>query len=192
MRVLLIRHAESQPDPKLPESERPLSPPGHLQAEGLVRPLEEHGVEVLYSSPFRRAIDTIKPFARAAGLPISIKTSLRERKLTSGFHPGWKQLIRKAWDDLEFKLPGGESGRECQARMRARVDSLAVQNPGRTIVVASHGNAIALYLNSLDNTFGWEAWAAMKNPDVFCVEYRSVGCPVWDPAFRLKAVELPG
>ena len=188
MRVLLIRHAESQPNPNLPESEWPLSPAGQLQAEALIRPLEKQGAEVLYSSPFRRAIDTIKPFARAAGLPISIKRSLRERKLTSGFHPGWKELIRKAWDDLEFKSPGGESGLDCQARMRTRVDSLAARNPGRTIVVASHGNAIALYLNSLDNSFGWEAWAAMKNPDVFCVEYRSAGSPVWDPAFRLEAV----
>ena len=188
-RVLLIRHAESRPDPALPESEWPLSKTGQLQAQALAQPLGTQGVEVLYSSPYRRAIDTVKPFAQAVGLQICIDASLRERRLTNGFHPDIQRLIRKAWDDLRFALPGCESGLDCQARICACLDALALQNPGRTIAVASHGNAIALYLNSLDKTFGFQGWASMKNPDVFSVDYPSVGTPVWDAAFHIDGVK---
>lgn len=187
-RVLLIRHAESQPFPDVPESEWPLSQTGQVQAKALAQPLQKQRIEAIYSSPYRRAIDTVKPFARAAGLQVSIDNSLRERRLTQGFHADWKELIQKAWADLSFALPGCESGLDCQARIRTSVDGLALDNPGRTIAVVSHGNAIALYLNSLDRTFGLHGWASMKNPDVFCVEYSSVGTPVWDAPFRLEGI----
>jgi 2,3-bisphosphoglycerate-dependent phosphoglycerate mutase len=178
-RLLLIRHAESQPDPALPDSEWPLSETGQLQADALSQSLESQRVELLYSSPYRRAIETIKPLAAASELEIRIDVNLRERKLTDGIHPEWQGLIRKAWDDLSFALPGCESGLECQMRIRSCIDGLARQNPGRTIAVASHGNAIALYLNSLDKTFGFQAWASMENPDIFLVDYPPVGTPVW-------------
>ena len=64
----------------------------------------------------------------------------------------------------------------------------ALENRGRKIAIASHGNAIALYLNSLDKTFGFQGWASMKTPDVFSVDYPSVGDPKWDRAFRIDGV----
>ncbi len=186
--VLLIRHAESRPDPRLPESDWPLSENGHQQARALVQPLATLGVEVLFSSPYRRAMDTVKPFARVRGLPIGIDPGLRERELTHGFDRDWKKLVRKAWDDFGFALPGCESGLDCQMRIRTSVDTLALQYPGQTIAVASHGNAIGLYLNSLDKAFGFQGWASIKTPDVFFVEYPSVGTPVWDPAFHARGL----
>ena len=187
-RVLLIRHAESQATHGLPESDWPLSPTGHVQAKALARQLETHAVEVLYSSPYCRAIDTLKPFAEAVGFKIGIDEDLRERRLTNGFHPEWKQLIRKAWDDPRFALPGCESSLDCQARIRRCVDELARQNPRRTIAVASHGNAITLYLNSIENTFGFQGWASMRNPDIFSVDYPPSRLPVWDTGFRFDGV----
>ena len=186
--VLLIRHAESRPDPALPESEWPLSERGQLQAHALAQPLATQGIEVLYSSPYRRAIDTVNPFAVAAGLQIRTDARLRERRLTHGFHPDWKRLIEKAWDDLRFALPGCESGLDCQARIRECLDGLVLKNPGRKIAIATHGNAIALYLNSLDKTFGFQGWASLKTPDVFSVDYPSVGDPKWDEAFGMDGV----
>ena len=184
-RVVLIRHAESKPAANLPESEWPLSRTGKIQAEALVKTLRIQGIEAVYSSPYLRAIDTVKPFAEAVGLEVHIDTNLRERELTHGFHADWKELIHKAWDDLTFALPGCESGLDCQARIRGCVDGLALRNHGRTIAVASHGNAIGLFLNSLDGTFGLEGWASMNKPDVFCVEYDSGGTPTWDTAFNI-------
>jgi len=184
-RVLLIRHAESQPDAGLAEPDWPLNSTGQQQSKALAGTLQAQGVEVVYSSPYRRAVDTVRPLAAAAGLPISIEDDLRERKLTDGFRADWKTLVEKAWADWSFALPGCESGLDCQARVRACVDRLARENSGRTIALASHGNAIALYLSSLDETFGFKGWKSMKNPDIFLVNYAAAEAPEWDRAFEI-------
>ena len=178
-RVLLVRHAESRPDPAVPEPDWPLSEAGVIQAEDLARRLQGATVAAIYSSPYRRAVDTVRPFAEAAGLEIEVEHDIRERRLVPGFREDIADLLRRAWADLEFALPGCESGLDCQTRVRTTVDQLALRNPARTIVVASHGNAIALYLNSLDPSFGYENWSSMRNPDVFRVRYRAGG-PTWD------------
>jgi hypothetical protein len=43
-------------------------------------------------------------------------------------------------------------------------------------VVVSHGHLLALVLQAVDRTFGFEAHAAMTNPDVFLLE-RPAGGP---------------
>ena len=179
-RVLLVRHAESRPDPAVLEPDWPLSEKGATQAEKLTQHLRGQGIAAVYSSPYRRAIDTVRPFARFAGLEIQIERDIRERRLVAEYRDDIPALLRRAWDDLGFAVPGCESGLECQARVRKCVDQLARSNLGRTIAVASHGNAIALYLNSLDATFGYEGWSAMRNPDVFSIRYLAGGHPVWE------------
>lgn len=170
-RLLLIRHAESSPDPAIEEAEWPLSGTGLRQARQLTARLEAEGVTEVYSSPYRRAAATVEPFAQARGLDVRLEPDLRERRLTPGFHPRWRDVIEQAWRDLDFRLPGCESGVECQARVRNCIERLAQQHPGATIAAASHGNALALYLTLLDPGFGYEGWSKMRNPDVFVVEF---------------------
>jgi len=147
--------------------------------------LEPLGIAALYSSPYRRAIATLEPFATLSSMPIGIEPDLRERKLTDGFHPDHRSVARKAWEDLAFALPGCETGLACRRRVRRVVDRLAAKHPGERIALASHGNAIALYLGSLDGRFGFDEWSAMQNPDVFAVDYATLGSPVRADAFAL-------
>ncbi len=42
------------------------------QAQGLARTLARLGIGEVYSSPYRRAIDTVAPFAGAAGLDVRL------------------------------------------------------------------------------------------------------------------------
>ncbi len=62
---------------------------------------------------------------------------------------------------------------------------LAANYRGQTLLVCSHGNAIALYLNSIESACGFEAWAAMQNPDVFWITYNA-GKPLWHKSFKLS------
>ena len=55
--------------------------------------------------------------------------------------------------------------------------------PRKTLLVSSHGNAIALFLNYLQPSFGYDDWAAMKNPDLFRIE-ASAGKFAWDRSWR--------
>ena len=173
--IYLLRHAESAPSPDVPEPEWPLSADGRTQAEKLVPVLADLPISAIYSSPFPRAIDTVRPFADQAGLAVNLVEDLRERRLSSGVAPlpQWRAMLKKAWAEFDWAPPGGESNIQCQHRMFATLRGLTAAHPGESILAASHGNAIALFLNSIDSSFGFDEWAALRNPDLFLVSYRS-------------------
>jgi 2,3-bisphosphoglycerate-dependent phosphoglycerate mutase len=81
--------------------------------------------------------------------------------------------VRRTWDDFDHSPPGGESSRAAQARAELVLAELAARHPGATIVAASHGNLIALALNSRDEAVGFEFWDAMEMPALYEIEVES-------------------
>ncbi|MGZ5926920.1 MAG: histidine phosphatase family protein [Rhizomicrobium sp.] len=173
--ILLIRHAQSAPSDEVPEAQWPLSPKGVRQALALAKAAPLRRIAHIYSSPYRRALDTVAPLAARLGLSVTPVPELRERKLTDEPRNDWEHLLRQAWADHDFALPGAESGRAVQSRMHEALLGLALRHPGERLAVASHGNAIALFLNRLDPAFGFAEWKAMRNPDIFSVTWRESG-----------------
>jgi hypothetical protein len=57
-------------------------------------------------------------------------------------------------------------------------------HPGKTLLMSSHGNAISLYLNKLDSTFGYTKWQAMKSPDLFRIIFDG-DSPRWDKTYSI-------
>ena len=110
---------------------------------------------------------------------------LRERKLTPGSVENWLELVKHAWQDFDFAFPHCESSAQCQARMVHTLHHLVQRQRGKVLLVSSHGNAIALYLHALEPSYGFDNWAAMRNPEVFRIYYNGVE-PVWDQAFTLE------
>ena len=130
--LILVRHAQSAPDPALPERAWPLSDKGRQQALDLAPALAELGVDALASSPYLCAIETLRPYAERAGLEISIDEDLRERAL-GGWLPDVadvEKAIRSMHADLDFQLEGGESGRACVARFDAALARVVEAHPG--------------------------------------------------------------
>jgi 2,3-bisphosphoglycerate-dependent phosphoglycerate mutase len=169
--VLLIRHAKSAPDQTLPEAQWPLSPLGREQAVLLADQLSGYGITAVVSSPYRRAVDTVSPLAERLYVPVRLVDDLRERKLREGIRDDWDALTARSWADLSFALPNCESGLDAQKRVRGSLNQLAHEYPGQTIAACSHGNAISLFLNSIDPSFDHTQWQAMKNPDIFRVTW---------------------
>src|ERR1700760_4470369 len=142
--LILVRHAQSAPDPALAERDWPLSEKGCQQAADLAPVLTELGVDALASSPFIRAIDTLRPYAEQVGLTIAIDEDLRERAL-GGWMPDIADVeaaVRRMHADLDFKLEGGETGRAGTAGVDAALARVVAANPGRTIAVGSHGGVL--------------------------------------------------
>jgi 2,3-bisphosphoglycerate-dependent phosphoglycerate mutase len=176
--VLLIRHAQSAPSDGVPEPDWPLSETGLRQAEVLACDLEGRQVDAIYASPYRRAGATVEPLARRRGLAIEVAEDLRERELAHGKLEGWLDHLQRSWADRNYKLPGGESATECQHRVVASLGEIAARKQDASIVVCSHGNALSLFLNSIDPTFGFDGWRAMTNPALYHLEYRG-GAWLW-------------
>ena len=186
--IFLLRHAESIASQDIPEADWPLSPAGVRQAQHLATALQPLQIDAVLVSPYARAKATVEPFAQTAGLSVQVMAALRERKLTAGWHPqrdDWFAMLQRAWADFSFALPHCESSYDCQQRMCHCLAQLAAHHRGQTLLICSHGNAIALYLNSLESSFGFEAWAAMQNPDIFWITYEA-GRPFWHKSFKLS------
>ena len=58
------------------------------------------------------------------------------------------------------------------------LEGLVERYARKTIAVCSHGNAIGLFLNSIEPSFGFSNWRDMRNPDVFWINWLK-GRPEW-------------
>jgi broad specificity phosphatase PhoE len=56
------------------------------------------------------------------------------------------------------------------SRVCGAIERITAQAAGRTAVIASHGNALALFLRTLDPAVDLAFWARMSMPDVYAVE----------------------
>ena len=167
--LYLIRHSESSPDRDLPESSWPLSAKGELQFIKMVKPLSLLKPNWIYSSPYRRAFDSLKPLSDYVNLPIQTDKRLRERKLSKRFLDNFNffKVMKETWKDFDFALEDAETGNMAKARVLQFIEEKCKVHLGEVIFVSSHGNLIGLVLNSIDKDFGFSQWQKMKTPDVF-------------------------
>lgn len=80
MTVYLVRHADAGSRAKWTSADelRPLVPNGRYQAADLVTVLGELGIAQIFSSPYRRCIETVAPLGAALGIPVFIDDALAE------------------------------------------------------------------------------------------------------------------
>jgi probable phosphomutase (TIGR03848 family) len=153
MNLLLIRHAVNDwvgerlagwtPDVHLNEE-------GQAQAEGLAQRLADVPLDVLYSSPLERTLETAQPIARAHDLTIQIREALGESQYGDWTGKSLKELKDdKLWPVVQVypggaRFPGGESLREVQTRVVIELDAIRDAHPGQTVAVVSHADPIRL------------------------------------------------
>ena len=179
MTILLVRHAEPVPpgDPRFEENDRPLSASGRAAADRLALDLAGEPVTAIWSSPYPRARQTVEPLARRVGIEIETVDDLRERLLSPGPLPDWREHLERTWLDDGHRLPGGESNAEAAARIAGVVADAGRAARSGTVVLASHGNLIALALRGIRPAVDMAFWEAMPMPAV----YRLAGGDVSGP-----------
>ena len=163
--MLLIRHCQSSgqdPDAALTEI-------GRKQAEALAGFLSDYPIDMIVSSSYTRAQQSIEPFAATVGLPIHLDHRLIERTLSGSPIDNWREVVRDSFGDLELRIPGGESAREVLDRGWAAITEL-IDGGHRLPIAVTHGNLLSLILNSLDSNFGYAGWESLSNPDVFALK----------------------
>jgi 2,3-bisphosphoglycerate-dependent phosphoglycerate mutase len=166
--IFLVRHAHSDYSP---DEMRALSASGVAAAERVADVLAERGVTRIVSSPYTRARQTVEPLARRLGLEIECEPDLRERRLTAGPIAGdFHEFLAATWRDFNLAYPDGESSHDAQIRVSTAIGRIAGSNLDRHVVIASHGNALALFLHTLDPTIDFDFWMRMSMPDVYAVD----------------------
>ncbi len=168
--VLLIRHCAATGQ----NPEAPLSDAGIEQAHTLADFLSEYPIDHITTSEYLRAQQSIEPFVSRSDLRIHTDTRLNERTLSAEPLDNWEDVVRDSFDDHDLRAPGGESARDVLARAWAALNEIFDADHAMPLVV-THGNLLALVLHSLDDTFGFEGWKSLSNPDVFVLDGAGTG-----------------
>ena len=167
-RLYLVRHGHARWEP---DEARPLSSQGRLDAERVADLLDASDPSGIYSSPARRALETVEPLADRKGLPVVPLSDLRERELPEQAPQEFESAVRASWQQPDVGVGGGEPNVVAQARGLRVLRHMRSRHPEETIVAATHGNLLALLLNGLDSTFGFEFWKGMTFPDIYQLRF---------------------
>ena len=155
----------------------PLTLRGREQARTAAGELVDRQITAVYGSTLVRAHQTADEVAAVLGLDAVVVEGVEE--LHVGIHEGSHDdevapvamEVFGRWlndDDLDHGFEGGETGRQVADRVEAALNSVADRHPGESVVVVSHGGAIALGLGALcdDLPRGFVGRHLLDNADV--------------------------
>lgn len=163
--VYIVRHAQSTPSAD--EAGRPLTEKGLRDSKQVARALEYEQLDAVYSSPYRRAIQTVEPLDQE----VQLVQDLRERSLAAGA-VDFDEAALKTWKDFSYSYPGGESNGEAQVRGVKALEELVKANEGKRIAVGTHGTLMGLILNHFDpKEYNHAFCRGLDTPDIYLLVF---------------------
>lgn len=166
--IIIIRHGQSIGNAKriiLGHTDLDLTDLGYLQAKTTADYLKDEKIDAIYSSDLIRAYNTALPNAEYRNLNIIKNKELREIYIGA-----WENLkvdyIIEKWGREAFEVdwhghfgtftfPEGESIKDGGYRFYNEVMKICEQNPGKTILIASHAAVIRAFWAIISN-ISWE------------------------------------
>ncbi len=150
--VYLLRHAQSEYNEKgifQGRLDSDLTPLGFVQARLTALELEDKGIEVIYSSPQRRAYKTALTVGDVLGLEVIVDERIRE--MSFGEYEGkhfWSLVeqegaLMRAWmsNPLKNPLPTQESMESFEKRVKSFLEDLT-NSPHTSVLVVAHGGTL--------------------------------------------------
>lgn len=162
-KVWFVRHAEADSAVADPVS-RGLTEKGLADRQTVCDFLMKQGITSLFSSPYRRAVETLLPFSEKTGLTIQTDMDFSE------FHAGkiapegaFFGYVEKCFADPRLAQPGGESFHMLQKRQIKILNRILIARKGENVAVGTHGLALSALLRYYDPSFGFRDLMALVN-----------------------------
>ena len=174
-KIYFVRHAK--PDFNIQdELLRPLSKEGINDSKKVTEFLMDKNITKIYSSPYKRAVDTIKDFATVVNKDIELVENFRERKVSDNWINDFNTFVEKQWNDFNYSLENGENLKAVQDRNIGALHKLLNENNNENIVIGTHGTALSTIINYYDNTFSYQDFNKIKNimPLIVIIEFNGL------------------
>ena len=166
-KIYLVRHCQATGQ----EPTASLTREGRNQSIQLAQTLESIPFDRLYSSPYRRAVQSIEPLALQLDKSITLDERLEERRLSGELIENWLEELEKTFNDHSYSIPGGESSQEAASRGIASIND-ALHDTKEYGLLMTHGNLLTLILHHFDPTFDFNTWKALRNPEIYCLTFQ--------------------
>ena len=169
-KVYLVRHGQTEWNKKLTfrgKIDIPLNEMGHREAEAISEALKDKNIEVIYTSPLRRSIETTEPIAKLFHLEIVPIEGLIDIS-----YGDWEGLtfneVKKRYSDQYKKwekrpdlvrFPNGETLNEVRDRSFRAFKNIVKENPGKSILITPHrviNKVLICSILGLSNSHFWE------------------------------------
>jgi alpha-ribazole phosphatase len=134
------------------QADTPLNTSGKEQARRLAGHFTGINVDAIYSSDLQRTRRTAEAIGEKLSLPVRLDDRLRE--INHGVWEGMlytdivkryeSEIKERETNPLTARAPGGESVSEVAGRVLAAADDIAHRHPGETVILVSHGLALAV------------------------------------------------
>lgn len=160
--IYFIRHAEPNYQ-NHNDCLRELTIKGMEDSKLVTAFLSDKQIDLVFSSPYRRSVDTIKDFADTNGLSIHLVDDFRERKVNSSWLDDFESFCKSQWKDFNFKLPGGESLQDVEDRNIRSLIKILQENSGKNIVIGTHGTSLSTIIHYFNSSFGYEDFQKIRN-----------------------------
>jgi 2,3-bisphosphoglycerate-dependent phosphoglycerate mutase len=172
--IYFIRHAIS-PFSLDNELNRGLSVQGKADSIKAAELLRNEGIDIIVSSTFARAIETVKPLADLLNKEIIQYEELVERPIASlKYEISEEEIllaIERSFTDIDYCMPEGETTRQAQDRAVPVIKKLLTNNKGKKIAIGTHGNIMTIILNYFDKQYGDDFWKQTSKPDIYKLEF---------------------
>lgn len=173
--IYMVRHGES-PKKEGTERTRGLTEKGKLDAEHMKNMLQKESIDVFVSSPYQRAILTIRGLATDMGKEVFVYEDLKERVFnrqnTSLSDNELYPLLKSSFSNSNYTLPGAESNKVCQKRAVKVLKYLVKTYEGKNIVIGTHGVVMTLMMGYYDNQFDLDFLLNTTKPDIYRMEFQ--------------------
>jgi 2,3-bisphosphoglycerate-dependent phosphoglycerate mutase len=160
--VFFVRHSISDLSIK-DNLLRPLTDGGIEKACELIKLFENIYVDDIFSSPYKRAIQTIEPISNTKNICIKIVNDFREMKISDNWVNNYNEYIKKWWDDFSYKIDNGESLFETQYRNIQALEKILIEYKNKTVIIGTHGTALSTIINYYDNVFQYQEFMEIIN-----------------------------
>lgn len=168
--IYFVRHAEPNYE-NHDDISRELSNKGLKDRRLVTDFLIDKQIDIVLSSPYKRAIDTIRDFAEIKDMGITIIDEFKERRVDSEWIEDFNSFCKKQWEDFSYKLSDGECLEEVQNRNILALSRVLEQYRNKNIVVGSHGTALSTIINYYDKSFGYSDFDKIRYLMPWIVEF---------------------
>jgi len=160
--VYFIRHAQSNLENHT-DAARELTAQGLEDSKLITKFLNGRTIDAVLSSPYKRAIDTIKHFADSREMTVEIIDDFRERKISELWLDDFDSFCQRQWADFSYRLADGESLAQVQERNIRALNGVLSRYRDKNIVIGSHGTALCTVIHHFDPSFGYEQFMEIKS-----------------------------
>ncbi|MBM7660371.1 2,3-bisphosphoglycerate-dependent phosphoglycerate mutase [Bacillus mesophilus] len=171
--IYFVRHAHSEFDIHN-EEKRELSDKGRKDTERVMTLLKDEDIEIVYSSSYVRAIQTVQGIADYVKTTVHTDQQLREGWLADAdvVFDDPDEAVKYAFENPTFSYKGGESVSDLQKRGSAALEDILKQFEGKRIVLGTHGYIFTSILNYYDSSYNHDFLSKTTKPDIYKVTFQ--------------------